>query len=503
MSVPRWLWFVTALHAVAFAAFSSLNVLALKTNIDFAGAQQGMWQLAFGPDQFNTVFGAHNFVNHFYGAHLTLAPLFRLWPSPHLLKWVQVFAVAGGAPVVFRLAWARTRNPALAGGLALLYLLHPVVINLSLGDYYGIFAVPLLLLLLLDQVERSPRCALLLTLATLACQENLAPTVLLIGAYVALKHNRRLGVTMMLLAIGWLTFLLFWMIPHLNQGYSTPHLAVYAIYGETPAEILRTLCTRPAWVGERMLIQHSGLSYLGQLIGTAGGACLLAPELLLLQAADFLINFLPTYDGSQTFGRHYGVVGLAVSMFAAAEGLARAQRWLECGIVADADGRTRALVLLLMALALPISLAHSGLRSVNPGEMLRAAFAPQAVALRRLLASLPPEAGVATEPNLLLHLARRPVAYALPNPWRRQGWNGQADDPDYGKYIVSAEATIDLTRGEDVDYVVVTSPGARENPFDENYFTGALIKTGRYRLWRKTPQAVVLQRIVTPVPTTD
>lgn len=485
----------TFVYAGFFGLYSSLSIVAFRTSGDFAMAEQGMWQLAFLKDQFNTVFGAHNFVNHVYGFNLLIAPVFRLLPSPHLLKWLQVAGVACGAPIVFRVAFRRTGNEALSASLSAAYLLCPIIMYLCVGDYYCIFPVATLLLLVIDQIGRGLWRVALPAMLALACQETVAPTMFMLGLYVAWREDRRAGMCLMAFAALWFGFIALFLIPTLNEGHSTPYLAVYAIYGGTPGEILRTIVTRPGFVLRQMLIEHQGFAYLYKANGIVGFASLLAPEVLLVDMLDFAANLMTTYGGPRTFGRHYGLVSVPILFLAAAEGLGRAQRLVQRWSsrwhgAPDSAAANRGLTLLVLSFAIPTCVAFGPLFALDPFALARVAWSAESAAKRQACRVIPPNAGVVASSDLLLHLAHRPVAYLFPNPFQRGGWVGRPSDPDYGKYIVSGETECHRDRGEDVDFILVGATTSTTQGL-----LADLVLTRRYRIMERNQYVIVLQRI--------
>ncbi len=107
---------------------------------------QGVWLLNQGETPFVTLRGSHLLGDHFSVVLYLLAPVYRLFPHPATLLWLQTIALSTGALPVYLLAAQRLGSRWWGALLALVYLMYPPLQYLNLFDVHPeSFAVPSLL----------------------------------------------------------------------------------------------------------------------------------------------------------------------------------------------------------------------------------------------------------------------------------------------------------------------------------------------------------------------
>ena len=139
-----------AAYAAGFAALSALRHEAFVTGrFDLGNMVQAVWSTANGdPLRMTSLRGDQisRLAAHVDPILVLFAPLWWIWPSPHMLLAVQAVVIALGAAPVFLLARKHLGSPRAALGFGLAYLLYPATGWLTLNEFHPVaLATPLLL----------------------------------------------------------------------------------------------------------------------------------------------------------------------------------------------------------------------------------------------------------------------------------------------------------------------------------------------------------------------
>lgn len=189
-------WAVASMCFVAYAALSlRRHQLMLTSGYDLGIFEQAVRSYAHGHLPVAELKGHHYPLlgDHFSPIIATIAPFYRIWPSPVTLLLAQSFLLA--VTVVPLTRWAHR-----ALGTAAAW-----VVGLGCGASWGIaetvgfdfhetcFAVPLLAFSIAALGNERWRAAALWALPLLLVKEDLGLTVAVIGGYIAFRGPRRLG----------------------------------------------------------------------------------------------------------------------------------------------------------------------------------------------------------------------------------------------------------------------------------------------------------------------
>ncbi|MFF7635289.1 DUF2079 domain-containing protein [Kitasatospora sp. NPDC008050] len=186
--------------------------------------------------------------DHFHPILATLAPFYRLFPSPLTLLVAQAALFAVSVVPVTRLA-IRTTTPLLGAGIGIAYGLSWGLQKAVAFDFHEIaFAVPLLAFCLERLARRQWRAATAYALPLVLVKEDLPITVAAIGLYILLNGRRRLGAAV--LSFGILAGLLIVLVlipafnPHGQYDYlsaATPGTGDPLVRLLLPSEKLETV----------------------------------------------------------------------------------------------------------------------------------------------------------------------------------------------------------------------------------------------------------------------
>ena len=256
-----------AAYAAGFAALSVLRHEAFVTGrFDLGNMVQAVWSTAHGhPLRMTDLHGEQisRLAAHVDPILVLFAPLWWVWPSPHLLLLVQACAVALGAIPVFLLGHKHLASSRAALGFGLAYLLYPATGWLALNEFHPVaLATPLLLFAFwyLDEDRLLPFS--LFAIAAATCKEEIALVVAGFGIWYALAHRRWLaGAAIAFAGAAWAAVAIAVVIPHYNAGAESDFYGRYSEVGGSAGGILKTAFTHPLRIAEAALreAQKQGL----------------------------------------------------------------------------------------------------------------------------------------------------------------------------------------------------------------------------------------------------
>jgi len=393
-----------------------------STGFDLAIKEQVVWNTLHGRFFASSPEVENAFADHFQPVMLALIPLYVLFPSPKLLLWVQVVGLAAGAIPLYRLAQRRLNSPWPALAVAAAYLLYPAIGFTERFDFHPeALAIPAFIAAF-EALDRDDlKAASLWLLVPLLSKENLGFSVAAFGLYAALREHtrRRARFGLVWAGVGLIvsSATMFWLIPALRQGPSDT-LERYGWLGESPGQMAWTLISQPGTVC-RTLAEPNRALYLLQLLLPVGFLALLGLPELLLAAPGLAINILAQHHCQAEIYCQYTVPIVPFVFIAAVLGLHRLKGWLGRRRLSHAIGLA---VVPLAVLALAID------NPFTEGQELPPPLAelPNAEAVRRALATVPPDASVVTTNAYAPHLAQREGLYIIGIPTQRE----PPPDPD-------------------------------------------------------------------------
>lgn len=405
-SIRRWQWLaigtLTALWGLAIGRLAIARHLAFNTGFDLGVFTQVVWATTQGRPFYSSLI--HETTN-FLGYHFTpilavLVPLYSLWPDARLLLVVQTVALAAAAAPLF--AFAR---PRLGWSLALLvvipYFLSPLVHFVALADFHAIaLSTPLLMAAGAALLNERPRATIIWLGMALLVKEEVALIAVGFGIYALLiQRRRRFGAALTVGATLWAVLLFGRVMPTFAQSIESYTFARrYGTLGEKPGQIIRTLLTRPATVVE-VVATRSKATFLWQILAPLAGLPVLGLPAALLTLPPLTYLLLSDYQFQTSIQHHYTAPLVPFLFLATVVALQRV------GARSPRLGRIAGVVLLVAALMsarywspLPGGRAH---------EPTRFAVTEETRAARALLATVPPDAAVASDWTYLPWLANR------------------------------------------------------------------------------------------------
>jgi uncharacterized membrane protein len=414
------LWSVRKYHAFHAPAF------------DMGIFDQGVWLLSQFKTPFVTIYGQNMFGDHTVFIMLFFVPLYWLWPTPETLLVVQALALAIGGVPVFLIGRKVLRSRWLALIPTLAYLLYPALGWLNLENFHpDAFYVPLALFALCFVAYGRWRRYLVVVALLLLVKEDAWLFLVPLGVFVALRHNRKIGLMTIGLAVGWFV-VVFWGIQPRLSGASAGAYDAWRIPFGGVGGLVETMFTEP-WKVIAYMLTADKLKYLFQLL----------TPLLFLPLLDWrsviavpvlFFNLISTFWYQSNVQYHYTALIIPVLCVSAIFGLERFRklnvRW------------TLAVIVLL------VTVICGYFWGPLPGSRTPSSFPdPQhaeALAANEALALIPVDSVVAAEDKFAAHLANRQLIYVFPNPYSASYWG---DDSMKGRRLPGAEK---------VEYIMVT-----------------------------------------------
>jgi uncharacterized membrane protein len=315
------------LYAAYFSHLTLLRYHAFEARaLDMGNLNQAIWNTAHG-DWFRLTNQESNLTNRL-GYHvepilLPIALLYRLYPAPEFLLVLQAVIVALGAIPLFALARWRGLGDWLGLVFALAFLLNPTIQAANWLEFHPVTLAPTFLMAAFYfLVAGRTGWFVLFAILSASCKEEIGLLVAMMGLYAWLVLRRPwLGMMTAALAGGW-SLLAVLGIQNAVAGGNI-HWERYAYLGETTAQKLVTLATRPDLVLAQLQRANVG-RYFFALLLPVGFTALLAPEVLLLAlpslAINLLADFAPMHQATTLI---YAAPVLPFVMLAAVMGVAR------------------------------------------------------------------------------------------------------------------------------------------------------------------------------------
>ncbi len=340
MAKTRSFWIAIGLVALAalvysiyFCIFLTTKQDAFLTNGEDLGIMdQAIWNLLHGSLLHQTICnsltdtncyglnGITRFAIHFEPILFPISLLYMLWPDPRTLMIFQVLVVASGAFPAFWLARLRLRNAWAAVPFALLYLLYPTQQYAVNFDFHAeTLTIALLLFALYFLYTRKTGSLLVFVVLCLACKEEIAGIVFMLGLWTLLLQGRwRLGTGLLALAIGWTAMGLI--VVHYASPVGHSLLAPrFAYLGNSPIQVALTIVTHPVQMIQQHVLETAHMHYLRDLLAPAGYLPLLAPCVLILASPTLALNLLSSTPNMYSGDFQYNAEIIPILIFSSIE----------------------------------------------------------------------------------------------------------------------------------------------------------------------------------------
>jgi uncharacterized membrane protein len=218
--MSRWTLVAVAAAIVFFAVYVALDINALhalRATQDTGMYLQMLANFVHSGSLNNNVDVGNHLAYHDSWLVLAVAPVVAVFPRAEALIVVQVLVVASGALVLFALSRDSGAAPAIAGAVAIAYLLSPSIQGFAYGEFRPEqFLPPLAFGLIIAARHRAPLPVIVLTCLMLGIKEDIALFLIWFGLATAVWFDRRIGLILvglsllslcvyyaLILALGW------------------------------------------------------------------------------------------------------------------------------------------------------------------------------------------------------------------------------------------------------------------------------------------------------------
>jgi uncharacterized membrane protein len=257
----RPLFVVAALAAVFAAGYIALDfnaLFALRTGQNTGLYLQSLVEFVRHGTTFDQNDGKPHLAVHDQWLALALAPAIALWPTAKTLIVAQVLLLAAAAPMLYAFARALGLARTPAACIAAAYLLAPSTQGWAYHPFVPEDALPLVAFAAAIAIaRRNLALALVACFLLLGIKEDEALFLTWLGAFIALRFDRRIGIAIACLSV--LDGIAYYAIDR-AFGFWPEH-PVYALRDTTMpeqfafvAEILAPLAFAPLLLGPRILL---------------------------------------------------------------------------------------------------------------------------------------------------------------------------------------------------------------------------------------------------------
>ncbi|MBD6616836.1 DUF2079 domain-containing protein [Komarekiella sp. 'clone 1'] len=332
---------IIGVGALVLFTFSSLRHGLFRSGAwDLGIFDQVVYLISQGQTPVSSFLNVHILGDHAALILYPLSLLYKIIPDVHWLLAVQALALALGAWPIWGLARQAGLNQEQAIGLAVAYLMYPVVLTSNLFDFHPeVLAVPALLgAVWAARLGKTIWFGLAIALA-LSCKSVLSLTVFAMGIWLFFFEKRRLcGAIALFAGVSWYLIATKAIIPFFSAnavgdvtiGYLNG-LNRYRYLGETPLKFVQNLFLRPNIILSKV-ISLDTLKYLGLLVLPIIWG--LSPRHLspLIGALPILaLNILSIYSSQRQIDNHYSLLIIPFIFLSIISTLADNKGWLKQG----------------------------------------------------------------------------------------------------------------------------------------------------------------------------
>ncbi len=327
-----------------FGTYATQRYLAFETGAFDVGVYvQPIWNFINGRDFAVSLMkndGPLRWANHVEPILFLIAPLYRLWPDPRTLLWLQVASLTLVALPLYALAIGRLQNEWSALVIVLAYFLMPATESVTLFDFHAVTLAPLFLLSAFYWGIQNPKSkiqnskSLFFFFLALSTKEDISLHVFMIGLYLILFRRRwRDGIILAVVGLVWFYVAFQVIIPsYRTAGQSSIFVGWFETLGSTPLEIALSPITKPDKV-LTLLFRPGSLSALAMLTVPMALLPLIGWPFLAMATPSLAFCLLgdnPTLRQLETW--HYATPMLPFVMLATIDGLARLNQLLKSNI---------------------------------------------------------------------------------------------------------------------------------------------------------------------------
>lgn len=224
---------------------------------------------------------------------ILLAPFYALWQDPRMLLLIQTVVTAAGAFFVYAIARDVLKSKNLGVVFAFTYLINPSLERANLYDFHAVtLATTFFLAAVYFLLKKRLWLVVVFLLLAAITKEQVWLIVALFGLWILIGYRKYLlGAALTVIGVGMFYFLISYAIPQASPGTEHFALSYFAAFGDTPAEVLRTILFSPGTVLQAIWTP-TRIDYFEQILSPYGYLSLLFPFFLIFAGPDLGINLL-------------------------------------------------------------------------------------------------------------------------------------------------------------------------------------------------------------------
>jgi len=464
-------------YILVFTVISFDNYNRFRDSAYDLGIQvQSLWLLSHGEDLFNTIRGLDTFAIHARYIYLLITPLFLLWSDAKLLLLLQALIIGLSAIPLYLIAKDKLKTKYLPLMIILSYFLFPALHYLNLENFH----VDSFVLLFLPSafyfaMKKKYYHFLIFSLLTLITKEEMLIPIFLLGIYVALKHNKKWGLIISLISVGYLIILLFFLFPYFGGGGSFKILGISKTLGEfarPPNELILYVSENPEKVASRFFNQKNA-NYLFDLFAPVSFLSLLSPSTLAIAGGSILLNTFSAWFYAHSIKYHYTaaiVPFIFISLIFAISKFRKIKKVFY----------TLFIILICSSIVSNIYMAP-GRSSIKNYKRIYNVFvnynnySDEEKTIYSLINKIPDNASVSVNHLVVCHLANRKEVYFFPNPFELSNWGRGV----WGEHPHAYKK---------IDYILL-----RKSDFNTTA-TKSLLNRSEYKLSYNSSEVIFLER---------
>jgi uncharacterized membrane protein len=447
----RLLFAAICLYILVFSAASSYKYETYQTGYDQIYFEQALWNTSEGRfmEQSDFAYSTSAFTVDWMPILTLFVPLYWLFPTPHLLFFIETVILALGALPVFWLARDKLGSRPAALAFVAVYMLNPTLEYFNLLPFNLRAPGMVCLLFAFYFFERGAGWRFgLFALLAIATRTEVSLVVAMFGLYGLLNRKRisiRLWLPPLVLAPLYFVIIFSFILP----AFITPGTMVvppevqpvqisaqqreyiantdtiisttYGDLGKNLPDVLKNTITNPVKTLQRVFTTQK-MIYLGLLLLPFAFLPLFSPSVLLFALPIVAINLLSIRGTQYDYKSHYSALLLFPLIVGAIYGSANLLNWLK-NLPQTRDRRIRlgklnwplaSLGTVVLILALFTAGAQLVERNPLPGVIRNAEKKAMVNPTKALISRIPQEASVSSTSFLGPHLLPRRYSYLFP-----------------------------------------------------------------------------------------
>ena len=385
-------WTIAIAAVVLFICSAWRHALLQSTAFDLGIFDHGIYLISQGKEPIVELIGFHILGDHAAWILYGVAWLYKIYPSIYWLFALQAIALALGALPTWHLAIEAGLNKAQAYGMAIAYLLYPLIFNLNLFDFHPeVMALPAILGAVLAAKLNKLWWFVGAIIFILGCKAVLAFTVAAMGLWLLIGAKKRLyGAIALFSGTVWFILASQLIIPRFS-GEEAAAVGRYDFLGDSVLEIATNSILKPGLVWGK-LFTLPNLEYLILLIIPVIWGLSLKHLSPLIGAMPILfLNLLTDYQPQKDLIHQYSLPIMPFLLLAVMENLGAGGGWL----------RSRRNIILWSAIAF-LALAKYGYFWDRYQK-----YADNRAATMEAIALVETQGAVLAPPRVVPHLAHR------------------------------------------------------------------------------------------------